>query len=482
MGGVGHRIGDSVSVPGRGVRRLLVVLVVLMTAAAVGVAVALSAPAVARSFGLPVSAAAADAPAPVTPVPRLLATAADAPTPTPAGVAAALEGRTAGLGDLTGLVVDPATGTRLWERKPTEPQVPASSTKLLTSSAALLTLDATARLETSVVAGPTPDSVVLVGGGDPTVSSLPAGQESVYPGAAKLDDLVAQVRAARAATPGAPAIDTVYLDLSRYTGPTQAPGWESVDIAGGNFAPMTPVMLDGGRLVPTEVDGARTATPAQAAARELARRLGAARAQVETGPAPAGAAVLGRVASPPVDELVRIALQNSDNVLAEALGREVARTAGAPASFAGASQSVVRVLAERGVDVTGVALSDTSGLSTADRIPAGTLASVLVPAAAPDPTDPRTAALRPLLDGLPVAGGGGTLADRYVPGTPGAEGRGWVRAKTGTLTGTNALAGTVADRDGRVLVFAFMSNGADVLSARPRLDALAAALRGCGCR
>jgi D-alanyl-D-alanine carboxypeptidase/D-alanyl-D-alanine-endopeptidase (penicillin-binding protein 4) len=57
-----------------------------------------------------------------------------------------------------------------------------------------------------------------------------------------------------------------------------------------------------------------------------------------------------------------------------------------------------------------------------------------------------------------------------------------VRAKTGTLTGTNALAGVVPDVDGRLLVFAFMSNGPDPVGARPRLDALAAALRGCGCR
>jgi D-alanyl-D-alanine carboxypeptidase/D-alanyl-D-alanine-endopeptidase (penicillin-binding protein 4) len=71
------------------------------------------------------------------------------------------------------------------------------------------------------------------------------------------------------------------------------------------------------------------------------------------------------------------------------------------------------------------------------------------------------------------------LADRYVG--PAAAGRGWVRAKTGTLTGVNSLAGTVLDADGRVLVFALMSNGPDPVSVRPRLDALAAELRTCGC-
>jgi len=82
--------------------------------------------------------------------------------------------------------------------------------------------------------------------------------------------------------------------------------------------------------------------------------------------------------------------------------------------------------------------------------------------------------------GTATTGTSGTGAS--TAGTPNGDARGYVRAKTGTLTGTNALAGVVPDVDGRLLVFAFMSNGPDPVGARPRLDALAAALRGCGCR
>jgi D-alanyl-D-alanine carboxypeptidase/D-alanyl-D-alanine-endopeptidase (penicillin-binding protein 4) len=278
----------------------------------------------------------------------------------------------------------------------------------------------------------------------------------------------------------------VYVDVSRYDGgggAGVAPGWDPTDVAGGYVAPIVPVMLDGGRRDPTVLDVPRTATPASDAAAALGERLvGGATPTVAVGAAPPGARVLGTVDSPPLDELVRTALQNSDNVLAEALGREVARAAGEPTTFDGATRAVVRTLGEHGIDTTGVTLADTSGLSVNDRVPPATLAQILAAAAAPTGTDPRTAALRPLLDGLPVAGGGGTLADRYVPGTPAAGGRGWVRAKTGTLTGTNALAGVVGTVDGRVLVFALMSNGPDPLTARPRLDAMAATLRACGCR
>ena len=57
-----------------------------------------------------------------------------------------------------------------------------------------------------------------------------------------------------------------------------------------------------------------------------------------------------------------------------------------------------------------------------------------------------------------------------------------MRAKTGTLTGVSSLAGVVVDADGRLLVFALMSNGVNPATARPELDAVAAGLAACGCR
>ena len=57
-----------------------------------------------------------------------------------------------------------------------------------------------------------------------------------------------------------------------------------------------------------------------------------------------------------------------------------------------------------------------------------------------------------------------------------------MRAKTGTLADVSALTGTLRDVDGRVLVFAVLSNDvADIFAARPTLDAFAAALVACGC-
>ena len=57
---------------------------------------------------------------------------------------------------------------------------------------------------------------------------------------------------------------------------------------------------------------------------------------------------------------------------------------------------------------------------------------------------------------------------------------GWLRAKTGSLTKINSLAGIVTDTSGRVLTFAFISNNAGI-EGRTAIDALAATLRTCGC-
>ncbi|QUQ69678.1 D-alanyl-D-alanine carboxypeptidase/D-alanyl-D-alanine endopeptidase [Kutzneria sp. CA-103260] len=471
---------ENEPVAARRSRKPALVGLALVLVLALGVGIWFGAPGVVQALGLSGPSVTPTSPPPSPSVPDLLIKPlSNPPTPTSAGLAAALAGPASApaLGTLTGSIVDPATGTSLWDHSSTTPLTPASSGKLLTMTAALLSLDPQFRFTTKVVAGPEPGSVILVGGGDPTLSSLPAGKESVYPGAAHLDDLVAQVKKAV----GGP-VTKVLLDTSRYSGDLMAPGWENSDIAGGSVAPITPIMLDGGRSKPTASDPARTASPDMDAAKEFARRLGADPNTVDKQTAPADAKVLGSVQSPPLTDMVSTLLQISDNVLAEAIGREVAKQAGAPVTFAGGASSVLNILRNNNFDLTGVTMSDGSGLSTQDRVTARLLGSIMTVAAGPDGgDDPRVAKLRPLLNGLPVAGGSGTLSDRYKDAASSA-GKGYVRAKTGTLDGVNTLAGIVQDTDGKVLAFALMSNGSQIDQGRAALDAVAAALRGCGCR
>ncbi len=434
-------------------------------------------------------------PAPVKPIAQVAPAPPSAPEPSPAGLAAALGPVVTNpdLGGFSGSVTDAETGTVLWSADPDKPVIPASTAKVLTAAAALLVLPADQRVATRVVAGANPNELVLVGGGDPTLTAQADGK-GYYPNGPRLSDLANQIRAARH------GIDTIVVDTSLYTGPGWPAGWDPVDIAGGSWAPIEPVMIDGGRLDPLVEYSPRTPTPALDAGRRLAIDLGLDPAKVHAGHAPAGAAEIARVQSAPLRDRLRDMMVHSDDVLAESIGREIAAVTGGEQSFAGAAAATRTALEVAGFDTSGLTLLDNSGLSTDDRIPARLLDRVLTVAAAPQPGAVGERAggtltsavnsggslaggspLAPLLDYLPVAGGSGSLAGRFV--TPRDHGgAGWVRAKTGTLSVSSALAGYVLDSDGRVLTFALMSNDRPPEASRPALDVIAATLRNCGCR
>ena len=374
------------------------------------------------------------------------------------------------LGNLTGRITDAATGAQLWAQGADVPMQPASVTKVLTTAAALLGLDRDARLTTTVVASDRrPGLVVLKGGGDATLSAAPAGQETWYKDAARISDLADQVR--RSGT----AVTAVQVDISAYSGPTMAPGWDPLDIDGGDIAPMEAVMLDGGRTQPVSVESSRSTTPALDAGRALAAALRVDPATVTVLPSAFDGDEIASVQSPPLLERLRGMMNNSDNVMAESIGREVAAAQGKPQSFDGAVRAVLGELNAAKIDTGGSNLMDCSGLSIDDRLTAETLDETVNAAAGDDQPD-----LRPLVDLLPIAGGSGTLSNRFLDTDAGRASAGWLRAKTGSLTGTNSLVGIVTDASGRVLTFSLISNDAGP-TGRTAIDALAAVLRSCGC-
>jgi D-alanyl-D-alanine carboxypeptidase/D-alanyl-D-alanine-endopeptidase (penicillin-binding protein 4) len=409
-------------------------------------------------------------PAFVTADPAVVPVADSAPTPTPSGLARTLAVVLAdpNLGNLTGRITDADTGEELWQQRDDTPMQPASTNKTLTAAAALLALDRDHRLTTRVVAGDRPGAIVLVGGGDPVLSAAPANEDTWYRDAARISDLAAQVRKSGV------KVTRVSVDTSLFTGPDMAPGWDPADIDGGDIAPIQSVMLDAGRTQPTSYDSRRSRTPALDAGWALATALRVDPAGVSVVRAPANGEELASVESAPLIERLRQMMNASDNVMAETIGREVAAATGRPLSFAGAADAVLGQLRDIDVDLKGARLLDSSGLSIDDRLTARTLDEVVGAAAGPE--HPQ---LRPLLDVLPIAGGSGTLSNRYLDDTT-RTAAGWLRAKTGSLTGTNTLTGVITDASGRVLTFAFVSNDAGP-TGRLALDALAATLRSCGC-
>jgi D-alanyl-D-alanine carboxypeptidase/D-alanyl-D-alanine-endopeptidase (penicillin-binding protein 4) len=412
-------------------------------------------------------------PAVGAPPPVLAALSTKAPEPDPAALATALTPlvSSAPLGaDAGAVVLDVATGTVLFDHNSATPVTPASTAKLLTTVAALTALDPEQTLKTTVVAGATPGQVVLVGGGDPTLSRTAPSQS--YPGAATVEDLAAQVKAALPGTP----ITKITVDGSLFTGPSTAPGWGAADAPSSYMAPVTAAMVDAGRV--SAGSTMRSGSPATDAGTALATALGVPRAQVTLGTAPAGGKTLATVHSAPIARIVEQALSQSDNMLAEALARQVAIARHLPASFDGAAQAVVAALRDAGVDTSGVVLADGSGLAGSDRVPPKLLASLIAGAAGSGKLSRASA----ILSGLSVAGYDGTLAARGDEDPATAPGS--VRGKTGTLLGVHALAGTVVTQDGRLLAFAVVAGdttGSDV-AAENALDTVASRLAGCGCR
>ncbi|MFE3328284.1 D-alanyl-D-alanine carboxypeptidase/D-alanyl-D-alanine-endopeptidase [Streptomyces sp. NPDC059176] len=400
-------------------------------------------------------------PVPAPSAPSVLAAAVGPATPAAPALPAAVFAKALaplmgdpGLGAVhTASVVDAATGEQLYGNGASTPMTPASTIKIATAVAVLSAAGPTHRIATTAVASPDFRTVVLVGGGDPTLDE--AGLRTLAAGTA---------RALREH-----GVSTVRLgyDTSLYTGPVLHPISPN-----RNVAPVSPLMLDEGRLDDSTSGPAdRSADPAGDTARAFVGLLNEHGINTRTGPdpikAPAKAIPLARTYSAPISSLVERMLTNSDNDIAEAMARQTALATGRPASFAGAEAAVTARLKQLKVPLAGARFADGSGLNRADKVSAACLTTLLTRAA--DPGHPE---LRTVLTGLPVAGFTGTLSGRSSAGSAGL-----VRAKTGTLSGVDTLAGTVVSSDGRLLAFAFLAAGSpSAEAARPALDRLAGAL------
>ncbi|MCM4077406.1 D-alanyl-D-alanine carboxypeptidase/D-alanyl-D-alanine endopeptidase [Paractinoplanes hotanensis] len=385
-------------------------------------------------------------------------------------------------------VLDVATGDVLYARNADAMTTPASTTKLLTAAAVLDARGPSHRLTTRVVAGVQPGEVVLIGGGDPTLATT---KNKLFPGAARLDLLAAQVKKSLG---GAEPTRLLY-DTSLFSGPETAKGWDPSDISFGQVSRIQALMVNAGRIRPihNEFGGdPRSPDPAGAAAKAFAKMLGVPSSAVRKGKAPTKAAgpssapatvdvtpgqELGAVQSPPMVQLTDWMLEQSDNTAAEALGRQVAIADGKPGTFDDTTEAIAGRMRDLGLPADEANLYDASGLSRNNGISPTMLTRLLSLAASGEQP-----ALSSIFGGLPVAGWSGTMLKRFVSPKPNQGGQGVVRAKTGTLSGVNTMAGTLTTADGRLLVFAIMASGsANAVTGRAALDAVAAKLVSCGC-
>ncbi len=431
------------------------------------------------AVGAPVAASAPAATTTPTPTPTPTQTARPAPVAAPAAsivrscsvAELASDGR---LGSFQAQVRNAATGAILYDRGGNTASRAASVLKVLTSAAALEVLGPDYRATTTVVKGAEPGSVVLVGGGDITLSRTPSGDESAYAGAAHLDDLAAQVEAAWAADPANPPLTKLILDSSMFGGAEWQPSWESKELWDGYMPPITALQVDGDRDNPYNNTSSRSEDPIGRAGAAFAEELGG--VSIERGTAPAGAAQLGAVQSQPVSTLVQQTLIVSDNAIAEMLARLVAVESGAGNSFESIQAGVLQGLAAYGIDTTGIVIVDGSGLSDDNAVPPNYLTQLFMKINA------REGNLGVLFDGLPVAGQTGSLSysDRFTGDSAVADGA--VFAKTGWIDTGYTLSGVIHAADGTPLTFAIYALGDVDDSAKTAIDALTAGFYNCGDR
>jgi serine-type D-Ala-D-Ala carboxypeptidase/endopeptidase (penicillin-binding protein 4) len=311
---------------------------------------------------------------------------------------------------------------------------PASNQKLLTAIAALEVLGPATTLPTRVAASGTISGGVLdgdlylIGGGDPTLAA--SGPHS-------LEALAAAVRAA-----GITRVDgAVVADESRYDDLRKVEHW------GEGLIPrwvgsLSALMVDGNRY---RGDPAFIADPAGANGALFAGALATAGVTVvrwgDTGSVPRDAREIAGVASPPLRDLVRIMLEESDNTIAEMLVKEVGKVG----RGVGSTASGMKVLATTALHFClpqTVLQYDGSGLSDGNARSARQWRELLQAVqSAPWWED--------LLAALPVAAETGTLRARFR----GTAAAGNLRAKTGTIHGLRALSGMLSTAGSRRVFF-----------------------------
>lgn len=344
------------------------------------------------------------------------------------------------------------------------PMIPASSQKIMTALSALQALGPDHRFTTSVVAtGAT--TLVVVGGGDPLLSSTATSYAHAADVTVATTESLAQQTAAALHARGVTAVELAYDD-SLFTGAVWHPDWAVEDRTFA--APVSALVVDEVAATPDTSSGSR------ASAQVLADQLGALGIAVTlTGPGSGdGGTMLAAVDSPPLLALVRECLVHSDNFIAEMLLRQLAVAMDEEPSFEGGSRALSASLASLGLWTQGMQVVDGSGLSMNNRLTPASLVGAI-----------QLASMRPelsgLLTGLPVGCATGTLVDRFAEATSAC---GQVRAKTGTLNTVSSLVGYTRSADGALVAFALMGNDLPTdRDVRGWFDRVAGALAACRC-
>ena len=335
-------------------------------------------------------------------------------------------------------IIDTLTGEELGGVAESEPRLPASNQKLLTSVVALEELGPDATMATTAKFAD--GTLYLVGGGD-VMLAAGAGSQTAVNGHAGLGDLADQ--AAKALKDQGEDAVKLAVDTSIFTGASYHSDVEGSDTA--YVMPMSPIAVNFG----IDDSGRYGSEPAGEATQIFADALaerGITATIADPAQAPENATEVGSVHSATVRVWVDEMLTESDNSLAEVLGHLVGISHGQSGDFKGGAAATTAILKDLGYPMDGVTVSDNSGLSISNRVTTNLQSAILTNVYACDGCN-----LEAIASGLPVAGLNGTLTDRLTDDLGGR-----IRGKTGTLITAISLSGYLYTDSGRLLTFSVL--------------------------
>ena len=346
-------------------------------------------------------------------------------------------------------VGDPVTGQTLFTSGGSKRIQIASSMKVFTTATALATLGPTEQFETRLVAtGPLTDGtiqgdLVLVGGGDPSLTSQGLGRLADQARSAGLERVSGRL----------------LFDESVFDGVRSVP---QKGISGGPFEEL-------GRLSGLSYESGRSSDPARSAATAMGDILRSRGVSVskDIGPGsapvtPAPEAMVGEVTSSSLAALARSTNVFSINFYAEMLLKGIAAAENGVGTTAGGAGLVRAFASQAGATLK---TQNGSGLSRSDIASPRSVGALLTHILS------REEAVRDaFLSSLAVAGGSGTLARRMR----GTAAQGNCIGKTGTLSGVSALSGYCEVAPDRFVVFSILMKKVDIGRAHVAQDRMAA--------
>ncbi len=400
-------------------------------------------------------------PSDATPAPTATTMQEPVPPPDPFEVFARLHAETLA-DEEVGFVVLDAEGSVVAEHESLQPRLPASTMKVLTAAAVLDTLGPYQRLTTRVRSPEPPngkgvvESLVLVGAGDPTLTSQ-AYRTHIYPSRPATS---IEVLADRIVDAGVTRVTGDIVGDGTAFGPLDvAAGWPSHYLSDFDARQISGLTINAGIEVDTgPIDGSERLLgqrlaehPVLLAAWELGHAL-TERGVVVDGSAtmavvpPVTGHQVAWVASAPLHEILTFMLERSDNHLADTLVRTAGLRAEGEGTWSAAARAVEAAVVDLEADPTGLVVDDGSGLSRLDRVAPITLAQV-----------DRELYGRfgdAWSDWLSTAGVDGTFENRLV----GTEADGRFHGKSGTLDDVKSRVGHVVAEDGSFLDMAVIGN------------------------